>query len=148
MSGLLQTQSHIVVVDSRPVDYRNLPRLAGEYGWHIHFLTSARAAIRFAKSTGADLWLISARLADMCGFELFESLRGQLVGKPVFIVSDEYDPEEERRACRCGAALYLCKGTTGVIQGDALLELLIGRRGGPAIADTAIAEGRQTSSFP
>jgi DNA-binding response OmpR family regulator len=148
MNGLLQFQSHIVVVDSRPADYHNLPRLAGEQGWHIHFLTSARAAIRFAKSAGVDLWMIGVQLADMSGFELFETLRGQLVGKPVFIVSDEYDPEEERRACRCGAALYLCKSASGVVQGDALLGLLIGRRGGPAAHDAAIAEGRQTSSFP
>jgi len=148
MSSLLQTQSHVVVVDSRPADYRNLPRLAGEHGWHVHILTSARAAVRFCKSTGVDLWMIGVRLSDMSGFELFETLREQLLGTPVFIVSEKYDPEEERRACSCGAALYLCKSATGVVQGDALLELLIGQREGAAGPRSDIADRRQTSSFP
>jgi DNA-binding response OmpR family regulator len=148
MKQLLQSQSHVVVVDSRPADYRNLPRLAGEYGWHVHFLTSARAAVRFARSGGVNLWIIGIRLPDMSGFELFEMLRAHLVGTPVFLVAEQYDPEEERRVCGCGATLYLCKSTTGVIQGDALLELLVGQQpGGRARADAAQG-ARHTSSFP
>jgi DNA-binding NtrC family response regulator len=148
MTSLLQTQSHVVVVDSRPADYRNLPRLAGEHGWHVHFLTTARAAVRFCKSTGVDLWMIGVRLSDMSGFELFETLREQLLGTPVFIVSEKYDLEEERRACSCGAALYLCKSASGVVHGDALLDLLIGQREGAAGPRSDIADRRQTSSFP
>jgi DNA-binding response OmpR family regulator len=148
MKQLLQTQSHVVVVDARPADYRNLPRLAGEHGWHVHFLTSARAAVRFARSGGVDLWIIGIRLPDMSGFELFEMLREHLLGTPVFIVAVQYDPEEERRVCGCGATLYLCKNTTGVIQGDALLELLVGQRQGAAASADAAQEARHTSAFP
>jgi DNA-binding response OmpR family regulator len=148
MSSLLQFQSHIVVVDSRPIDYRNLPRLAGEYGWHVHFLTNARAAVRFVKSSGIDLWIIGVRLPDMSGFELFEMLRDQLLGTPVFIVAEQYDADEERRACSCGATFYLCKGASGVIQGDALMDVLLGRREGAAVSGSNITDRRQTSSFP
>jgi DNA-binding response OmpR family regulator len=148
MGNLLKLQSHIVVVDSRPADYRNLPRLAGEHGWHVHFLTSARAAVRFFKSSGVDLWMISVRLLDGSGFELFETLRDQLLGTPVFIVGDQYDPEEERRACGSGAALYLCKTASGVIHGDALLDLLTGHRHGVVAPSSTIDDRRQTSSFP
>jgi DNA-binding response OmpR family regulator len=148
MAGLLQFQSHIVVADSRPADYRNLPRLAGEHGWHVHFLTSATAAIRFVRSTGVDLWMIGVRLHDMSGFELFETLREQLLGTPVFIVAERYDSEEERRACSCGAALYLCKSESGVVHGDALLDFLAGQRQTLAEPGPAMIKSRQTSSFP
>jgi DNA-binding NtrC family response regulator len=148
MTSLLKRQSHIVVVDSRPIDYRNLPRLAGEYGWHVHFLTSARAAVRFFKSSGVDLWIIGVRLPDMSGFELFETLHDQLLGVPAFIVADQYDPDEERRACSLGAALYLCKSASGVIHDDALLDLLVGQPQGVPATNRDPDNSRHTSSFP
>jgi DNA-binding response OmpR family regulator len=148
MASLLRFQSHIVVADSRPADYCNLSALAGEHGWHIHFLTNARAAVRFGRSAGIDLWMIGVRLRDMSGFELFETLRNQLLGTPVFIVSDRYDPEEERRVCRSGAALYLCKSASGVVHGDALLDLLVGQPQGLPATRCGTDHGRHTSSFP
>ncbi len=107
------------------------------------FFDERRAAVRFARSGGVDLWIIGIRLPDMSGFELFEMLREQLVGTPVFIVADQYDPEEERRVCGCGATLYMCKSTTGVLQGEALLELLVGQRQGAAASADA-PQGRGT----
>jgi CheY-like chemotaxis protein len=148
MTLSLSFQSHIVVVDSRPNDYRVLPRLAEEHGWHIHFLTSARAAVRFVRSAGVDLWMISVRLPDMSGFELLEALREQLIGTPVFIVTERYDEEEERRACSYGAAMYLSKGDVGADHADALLNVLVGQRGAIGEPSPTFYESRHTSSFP
>jgi DNA-binding response OmpR family regulator len=148
MTSLLRFQSHIVVTDSRPADYCNVSALAGEHGWHIHFLTNARAAVRFSRSTGVDLWMIGVRLRDMSGFELFETLRDQLLGTPVFIVADRYDPEEERRACSLGATLYLCKSASGIIHGNVLLDLLVGQPQGVPATSRGTDHSRHTSSFP
>ena len=148
MANLLRSQSHIVVVDARPADYRNLPRLAGEHGWHVHFLTNARAAVRFARSGGVDLWIFGIRLPDMSGFELFGMLREHVLGTPVLIVADQYDPEEERRACSLGATLYLCKSASGMIHDDALLDVLVGQPHATPTTNRGTGRSRHTSSFP
>ena len=43
MRLLRHAQSHIVIVDAHPEDYRDLASLAGVYQWHVHFLTTAGA---------------------------------------------------------------------------------------------------------
>lgn len=125
MSRSLRSQSHIVVADARPKDYRNLALLAGENGWHLHFLTSARAAIQFGRPSHANLWMVNVSLPDMAGFELLEALRDRVAENPVFVVADRYDAEDERRACRIGAALYVVKDASGSIDCKPLLEVLI-----------------------
>jgi len=148
MTRLLKDQSHIVVVDSHPNDYCDLQNLAGEYGWHVHFLTSALAAVRFAKSGRTDLWMIGVHLADMSGFELYETIRGQLLGSPVFMVTDHYDLTEEAKACSCGATLYLSKSPTGVLQCEPLLDTLIDKAQRFAGSNPSLVNRRRTSSFP
>lgn len=124
MARALQSESQIVVVDSQPRDYHDLASLAGEQLWHIHFLTTARAAVTFLRQARADLWLINVWLPDMSGFALHEILRDQVAGTPAMIISDYYDAEDERLACRGGAVLYLCKDPAHSIDSRLLLELL------------------------
>ena len=125
MQGLHRSQLHIVVVDPCPQDYRDLALAAGTHGWHVHLLTSARAAIRFSRLTQADLWMISIGLPEISGFDLLEMLRPKLAGSRVLLVADHYNPEQEAHACRCGAALYLCKGSGRSIDCSAILDLMI-----------------------
>jgi DNA-binding response OmpR family regulator len=139
MVRLLRSQSHIVVTDARPKDYRDLALLAGENGWHIHFLTDGRAAIQFARPRAADLWMINVRLPEMSGFDLLKIVRDRVPGVPVFLVADRYDSEEERRACGCGAALYLCKDATRSIDCKPLLELLITDNRVDALPDSVVS---------
>jgi len=54
-----------------------------------------------------------------------EMLREQLLSARVFIVADRDDPEYESRACRLGAAFYVCKPATGLLDCTALLEVLV-----------------------
>ena len=124
MALTLRTQSHIVVVDSRPRDYDELASLAGEWQWHLHFLTTARAAVTFLRRARADLWMINARLSDMSGFTLYEILREQVAGASTIIVSDQYDAQEERLTCGGGAILYVCKGPAHSIAFRSLLQSL------------------------
>src|SRR5262245_37175446 len=126
MTEFLHAQSHIVVVDAQPVAYRGLVRLAGEHGWHAHLLTCGRAAIRLARFASVDLWMIAIGLPDMSGFDLVQMLRQQPLPPRVFLVSDAYDAKEERGACACGAALYLCKSSAGSVDCNLLLDLLAG----------------------
>jgi DNA-binding response OmpR family regulator len=129
MSRSLGSQSHIIVADGRPKDYRNLAMLAGEHGWHLHFLTSARAAIQFGRPGSAGLWMVNVCLPDMSGFELLEAIRDRVTDRPVFVVADRYDADDERRACRWGAALYVVKDAAGSIDCRPLLEVLVDGQG-------------------
>jgi hypothetical protein len=117
----LRSQSHIVVIDARPKDYRDLGLLAGEYGWHVHFLTGGRAAIQFARPSSADLWMINVRLPEM--LRPYGN-RATGSGCPKFR-SPISTTRGGRRACRNGAALYLCKDSNRSIDCKPLLELLI-----------------------
>ena len=123
MTHALPAESHIVVVDPRPRDYRDLTALAEESTWHVHFLTTARAAITFVRRARASLWMINTRMPEMSGFELCAMLSEQVPGNTTFLISDQYDVEEERRTCQQGAALYLCKSDGHSIDFRSILQL-------------------------
>jgi DNA-binding response OmpR family regulator len=119
---LLQRESHIVVVDPRPRDYRGLVTLAGEREWHLHFLTSARAALRFNAGGSVDLWLVNFTLPDLAGIELMRLLRDRANSARVFIVADEYKTSHEKAACQKGADLFVCKDAKGSLDCFAMLD--------------------------
>ena len=119
----LLANAQIIVVDPSPQDYDGLPQLANKHTWQLHFLTSGRTAIRFA-NRAVDLWMINVSLPDMSGLELVEMLRDRARGTRVFVIADQYTPDDERRACRCGADLYLCKDASKSISCEPLLEQL------------------------
>lgn len=109
MQRSLEVESHIIVVDSRPGDYHDLTRWAGEQQWHVHLLTTARAAIKFQRREQTDVWIINASLPDMSGFALCETIDTPSQRATVFIVSDRYELAHELLACQSGAS-YLAKG--------------------------------------
>jgi DNA-binding response OmpR family regulator len=109
MARSLKPHSHVVVVDSQPTGYQTLVTMAEAQRWHAHFLTSGSSAMQFARRLRAELWMINASLPDMTGFELYEMLREQLGEATTFMISNQYSADEERRSCRIGADLYLCK---------------------------------------
>jgi PleD family two-component response regulator len=112
----LEAELHVVVVDSHPPDYHDLASLAAEYRWHLHFLTSARAAIMFIHRSRAALWIINSVLPDMSGFLLHDTLKDTIADASVLIVADSYSADDERRACQAGAMLYLCKSSSRVLE--------------------------------
>ncbi len=125
MARSLQPQSHVVVVDSQTTGYRTLVALAEAQRWNTHFLTSASAAVRFARRLRAELWMIHTSLPEMTGFELYEMLREQFVEATTFMISNQYSADDERRSCRVGADLYLCKDADLSLDCKSLLKPLL-----------------------
>lgn len=139
MSAALETQSHIVVADHSPHDYRDLAALASRHSWHVHLITSGQATLRLAHSTRADLWMVNVQLPDMSGFDLFDMLHNHFMAGRIFLIDDQYDPDRERHACGCGAALYLSKDARGSIDCNRLLEFLVSPRAPPVSEGLAIS---------
>jgi CheY-like chemotaxis protein len=75
----------------------------------LQFLCCGRDALRLSQAQQVDLWVVHLSLPDMSGLELCEMLRARL-GRPViYVVGDEYRPEDERAARARGASLFGCK---------------------------------------
>jgi len=99
----------IVIVDSRPEDYRDLQTEANEEGLSLEVLNSGRAALRRDASTYPSLWVVNMRLPDITGPDLLTMLHEIYPGVPVCLVSDDYRCEDEIEARCNGAELYACK---------------------------------------
>jgi PleD family two-component response regulator len=124
----------VVVVDASPDRYGDFVQAAqnGEVG--LHFCVDGRSAIRLARRFRADIWLVSADLPDMAGFDLLEMLSahvlqgsvdpllsgsrisldriGHGMRSGVFVIADEYSIEDEQRALVSGVAGYLVRPVT------------------------------------
>lgn len=87
-----------MIVDPTPADYTSLLAAEEAQQWNFHFLRSGAAAVRHAMSSAGDVWLINASLPDISGFELHRTIRRQLRGRPVIVVADHYDRDEELAA--------------------------------------------------
>jgi DNA-binding response OmpR family regulator len=116
MTLSLEVESHLVVVDARPRDYRDLPALASDGQWHLHCLTTGRALTTFIRRANASLWIVNANVSDATGAFLLQTVREYSSKALLFVVSDRYDAEHEWMACQWGAALYLCKDDAGELQ--------------------------------
>jgi DNA-binding response OmpR family regulator len=136
MARFLRSDAHIVVADARPKDYRDLALLAGDNRWHLHFFTTGHAAIRHGRPSSSDLWIVNARLPDMNGFDLLEIISAQVAKSSIFVMSDRYELEDERRACQCGAALYLCKDATHAIDFKEIVQLAAEKRAAHPVNST------------
>lgn len=124
----------IVIVDPRCDRYGDFVEAAraGEVG--VHFCADGRSAIRLARRFRADAWLVSSELSDMSGFDLLSMLTssvmqgavdplldgsrisldrvGEGMRSGIFIVSDEYQIEDEQRALASGVSGYLVRPVT------------------------------------
>jgi len=99
----------LVVVDASMDDYAAL--FSDEELQELpyrHFATGEEALQRFDPSL-ATLWMVNMRLPDMTGIGFLHLVRYRARRCPVFLVGDEYLPEEELAARAAGASAYLCK---------------------------------------
>ena len=109
MNSTSKPSVRVVIVDSVPQDYEALLAAAGTPGVSIHFLSSGRDALRFARRFESGLWVINTELPDMTGFDLATMLRSIRRSALVFIIGDEYRLDDELQALTLGLAKYLCK---------------------------------------
>ena len=98
----------VAVVDPRAADYGVL--LDAPVGTlRPQFLCCGREALRLCQTEQVDLWVIHLVLPDMSGLDLCATLKARLSRPVIYIVSDEYRPEDERAARARGASLFGCK---------------------------------------
>lgn len=101
--------SRVVVVDSHPNDYTSITH-SKEFGRvRFEFFSSARAALRDDSNLHPELCVINMNLPDMSGLDLYDMLSERWPGVPVYLVGDDYRPEDEVRARSSGATFYFCK---------------------------------------
>ncbi len=104
------SKTMLVVVDPDRAGYNAIAAAAENDDTGVRFLASGQAALRLNPIAGTALWLISIELPDMTGFDLYEMLRERLEeGTAVCMVAATYRAEDELRACRAGATMYVCK---------------------------------------
>ena len=103
IAARLQT---IMVVDGNSSDYEELFDSTNLDSMEVRLLPGGRAALREARFSAVDLWIVNVRLPDMSGFDLATMVP---LGPAVFMVADEYRAEDELRTLSLGLARYLCK---------------------------------------
>jgi len=109
MNSIERRVDDLVVVDASMDDYTAL--FSDEQLQELpcrHFRTGEEALQRFDPSL-ATLWMVNMRLPDMSGIGFLHLVRYRSRRCPVFLVGDEYLPEDELAARAAGASAYLCK---------------------------------------
>ena len=113
----------IIVVDSQPTDYQGWNAAAETSGARLQFVASAEEALRLSRTTAVDLWVVSAELPGLSGYELCGMLKAQSASTAVYLVADEVSPTAEPRAWQARATLFSYKPAH-----HALLDLWIEQR--------------------
>jgi DNA-binding response OmpR family regulator len=106
---IMRVNSTVCVVDPAPRDYRALAERVGGKGARIEFMNCGRDALRFCPKTLPDLWIINMNLPDMSGSDLHQMIHSRYEGVPFYLVSDQYQTDDEMKARSVGATMYLCK---------------------------------------
>ena len=99
----------ICVVDLQLDDYQGWDELAAARGAQLRILGSAEEALKLARTTSIDLWVVNTELPGLSGGELCAMLHTQSPRIPVYLVANEYSEELERTAYRNGARLFAVK---------------------------------------
>jgi len=111
----------IVIVDALCEHYADFVQSAHRGDVGLHFCADGRSAIRLARRFRADAWLVSAELPDISAFDLLAMLADEISRSPaatsgaggsrdgIFLLSDDYRPEDEQRALAVGVAGYLVR---------------------------------------
>jgi DNA-binding response OmpR family regulator len=96
----------VCVVDTDFGDYRALLAERKLRGVEWELVTSGREALRQMHRDTITLWVINVHLPDMNGAELCQMIKSQSPSAVVYLLTDEYRPEDERAAWLAGAALF------------------------------------------
>ena len=105
--------SRILVVDAHPNDYDTVVhnKEFGQIDFEFH--REGRSLLRDNNKDYPELCVININLPDMCGLDLYDMVVERWPGVKVFLVGDDYRPEDEVRARTSGAMFYFCKPLQG-----------------------------------
>ncbi|HUS38455.1 MAG TPA: response regulator [Pirellulales bacterium] len=106
---IMPVNTTVCVVDPVPEDYAHLTSGKSGGPTRFEFINSGRDALRHNAQSKPDVWIINLRLPDMSGVDLREMLSARTPDVPCYLVGDDYRPEDELDARRCGATMYFCK---------------------------------------
>ena len=105
--------ARILVVDSQPNDYdaivHNLALGKVDFCFHVN----GRSLLRDPVNEYPDLCVINVNLPDMSGIDVFNMVNQRWPGVRVYLVGDDYQPEDEIKARTSGAMCYFCKPLQG-----------------------------------
>ena len=99
----------LVVVDASIDDYRELLSDERLMEFPRHYFATGEDALRRYDPSRSTLWMVNVRLPDMSGVGFLEFVRQRARRCPVFLIGDDYSPEDELAARAAGASAYLCK---------------------------------------
>ena len=109
MISPVKTLAKILVVDPNPNDYAALAHGAPFSQVEFQYRSDARSVLRDDMSTRPELCVINMNLPDMSGLDLYDMLTERWPDVTVFLVGDDYRPEDEVLARSSGATFYFCK---------------------------------------
>jgi len=124
---------NVVVVDPQFDAYKDLAAAAREGRINLHFRTSAADAIKLARRTRVDVWLVAAELDDVSGADFVTLLQGKVGASQLAIV--------ESSAAGTAAASSAAVLSPPITLAD--VERLLGRSSGqppvlPYVASTVV----------
>ena len=102
-------KSHVIVVDSKPNDYTPLIRSKKLVATDFEFFDTGSAALRHEPNEAPKLWVININLPDMSGLDLYHLIANRWPDTTIYLVGDDYRPEDEISARSSGATFYFCK---------------------------------------
>ena len=102
-------RSRILVVDAHPNDYDSIAHSSDFREVSFEFLQDGRSLLRNRDETCPELCVINMNLPDMSGLDVYDMVTQRWPGVPVYLVGDDYRPEDEVRARSSGATFYFCK---------------------------------------
>lgn len=102
-------RAQIVVVDSHPRDYDLLAHDRALSRLEFQFFPDGRSLLRNRQTTSPELVIINMHLPDMSGLDIYQVVFQRWPEIPVYLVGDDYRPDDEIQARMCGAIFYFCK---------------------------------------
>jgi DNA-binding response OmpR family regulator len=103
---LTTSRVKVCVVDTNFDDYASLLAERNLRGVEWELATSSREALRRMQHDTITLWVINMQLPDLSGTELCQMIKSQNPAAVVYLLTDDYRPEDERAAWLAGAALF------------------------------------------
>jgi DNA-binding response OmpR family regulator len=96
----------VCVVDTNFGGYGHLLADRNLRGVQWELITSARDALRQMQRDTVTLWVINIQLPDISGAELCQMIKSQSPSAVVWLLTDDYRPEDERAAWLAGATMF------------------------------------------
>ena len=101
--------ARVVVVDAHPQDYDFLASDRALSRLEFEFFPDGRSLFRDRQTRSPELAIVNMHLPDMSGLDVYQVIFQRWPEIPVYLVGDDYRPNDEIEARTSGAMFYFCK---------------------------------------